>query len=59
MKVRISAGELIERKLWTAVCDETGLSEWAVNEGQMDRNEEITLTREQAVKVGLLRKDAP
>ncbi len=57
MKVTVTPKELFDHPLigmWDRVCDEVGLNPWAVNEGLMDSDEEITLTHEQAQRVGLL-----
>jgi hypothetical protein len=54
MKVTTTPTELINRLAWNEACDMLGISVWAVNEGQMDSGEEITLTEEQATKLGLL-----
>jgi hypothetical protein len=53
--VRASAGWLLEHGLWAQACALTGLGEWAVNEGQMGRDEAVTLTLAQAEAIGLLR----
>jgi hypothetical protein len=44
----------MDRGAWDDACDLVGLSIWAVNEGQMDSEEEIRLTDEQAKKLGLI-----
>lgn len=53
--VKASAGWLLEHGLWIEACNLTGLGEWAVNEGQMGRDEQVTLTFAQAESIGLLR----
>jgi len=52
--VSVSAKYLLATGLWDAACEQTGMSPWAVNEGQMDRDEMVTLTVEQAEGIGLL-----
>ena len=54
IKIRVAAGTLLNKGLWTEACQEVGLNEWIINEGQMDRDEEVTLTQRQAKKIGLL-----
>ena len=56
MEIRVTARELMDRYLWIEACDEVGISEWAVNEGRMSMDDEITLTEEQAEKIGLLKR---
>ena len=54
MRLMITARELMDRHLWDEACDLTGRSSWAVNEGQMDMDDEMALTAEQARELGLL-----
>lgn len=54
MKILITARELMDRHQWDRACELAGLSPWAVNEGQMDMDDEVTLTAEAAGKLGLL-----
>jgi hypothetical protein len=54
MKILISAGELIDRGLWDAVCEMRGLNEWCVNEGLMDSNDELIFTAQEAKQLGLI-----
>lgn len=54
MKILITARELMDRHQWERACELTGLSSWVVNEGQMDMDDEVTLTAEAADKLGLL-----
>lgn len=53
--VKTTPGELIEKWLWEDACKLLGISEWAVNEGQLNSDEVITLTEEQAKTIGLIR----
>lgn len=58
--MKVTAGELMDRGVWLEACDELGINEWTVNEGRMDRDDEVSLTLEQAAKIGFLRVgDAP
>jgi hypothetical protein len=54
MDIRITIGELMDRDAWPQACAMTGTGEWAVNEGQADRGDLVTLTLEQAAGLGLL-----
>ena len=40
--MRITARELFALGLWDKFCEETGTNEWAVNEGLLDDEEELT-----------------
>lgn len=54
VKITITARELLDRGLWDQACELIGLNVWAINEGLMDSSDEVTLTQEQAQKLGLL-----
>lgn len=54
MKVVTTPEELMDRGAWIRACKLLGLNEWAVNEGMMDSDHEITLTDAQARELGLL-----
>lgn len=54
MRVLITARELFDRGLWNQACELAGLSSWAVNEGQMDMDDEVSLSAMAADKLGLL-----
>ena len=56
LKVTLTANEAIDKGLWDEICEMKGWNPWIVNEGRMDGEEEITLTPEQARKLGILRK---
>ena len=53
MRVIITADEAMDKGIWEEVADIVGYSYYAVNEG-MDPDTEISLTEEQARKLGLL-----
>jgi len=57
MKIVVTAQELLDKGLWGDACELLGLNEWAVNEGLMDSDEELTLTEEQAKTLGLIKGD--
>lgn len=54
MKIVTTPAELMDRLRWDEACEMLDISPWAVNEGQIDSGEEITLTEEQATTLGLL-----
>jgi hypothetical protein len=54
VEVTVTAGELLDRHIWTRACDLIGFNSWAINEGQMDRDERLAFTLEQARELGLL-----
>jgi hypothetical protein len=54
VKIIVTPRELMDASRWDQACELVGLSSWAVNEGQMDSDEEITLTAEQATELGLI-----
>ena len=53
MKIVITARELMDRGVWAKACGLTRISFWAVSEGQMDTADEVTLTEDQAARLGL------
>lgn len=55
MQIITTARELMDKYLWDEACEELGMNRWAVNEGLRDPYEHITLTQEQAVRIGLIR----
>lgn len=52
--MKVTVRELMDLGLWIEVCDELGINEWAVNEGRMSSSEEVEMTLEQALAVGLV-----
>lgn len=54
MTVIVDPGWLLDRGLWARACDELGINEWAINEGLMERDHRLTLTYDQAVRIGVL-----
>jgi hypothetical protein len=54
LKILITPRELMDRTRWDEACDLLGINPWAVNEGRMDGDEELTLTEEQAAELGIL-----
>lgn len=54
MKIVITVRELMERWLMGEAFEMVGINQYAVNEGQMGPDDEVTLTPEQAVALGLI-----
>lgn len=54
MRIGITPHELMEKGLWDKFCDMTGTSVWAVKEGLLDSDDNLHLTEQQAIKLGLL-----
>ena len=52
--IAITASYACDRGLWIDICNEAGINEWALNEGLMDDNDWIYLTKRQANNVGLI-----
>ena len=40
--------------IWEEVCELKGMNSWAIAEGLMDTEDEITFTLEEAVSLGLI-----
>jgi len=57
MKIRVSFGEVMDAGLWDKFCDVTGINVWAMNEGLANRDEEYSLTEEEAKKIGIISKE--
>lgn len=55
MRIIITAKEAIEKGIWDDVADIAGYNVWALNEG-MDEDEQISLTEEQAKRLGLIKR---
>lgn len=53
MKIIVTADEAITYRFWDKLCDLKGINVWAVSEGLMDGDHEITLTVEEAQKLGV------
>ena len=56
MKIIITAGEAIDMGIWEKLCDMKGISIYTINEGVMGGNEEIVLTKEQAIELGIIER---
>lgn len=54
VKVQIQIRELFDRGLWLEASQLLCISEWALNEGQVDPDEWLDLTEQDAVALGLL-----
>ena len=55
MKVKVTAQELLNKGVWQNYCDAHGINEWAINEGLMDSEEEVTLSEQEAKKYGFIK----
>ena len=54
MNISVTVREICDKGKWMDLCDITGINEWALSEGRIDYDERITLTDEQACKLGLI-----
>ena len=54
MKIIVTPGEATRNHYWLELCHLRGISVWAVNEGLMEADEEITLTEEEARKLKII-----
>ncbi len=54
MKLKITVRELVDRGCFVEAFRLLGINEWALNEGQIDYDEELTLTESQAKQLGLI-----
>ena len=54
MKLIITAREALDKGVWDKLCDIKGWDVWAINEGLMDSDEEITLTDDEARELRFL-----
>lgn len=57
MEIVVRVEELFNRGVWVEWCSLSGVSEWAVNEGQMSILDEVRLTKSQAVYLGFIKED--
>ena len=56
MRIAIKASDLIKLGLWDEFCDLRGINIWAVNEGLMGSDEELTLSEDEAKELGLIKQ---
>lgn len=54
MKIVVTLGNLVEKGCWEQYCEEKGWDPWCINEGRAYTDEEVTLTKEQAIRYGLI-----
>lgn len=54
MEITITVKEICDRHLWQEACDVLGINEWSLNEGRIDYDEVLSVSDEQARKLGLL-----
>jgi hypothetical protein len=55
VKVVITVGELIDKDLWFRAAELLGVSEYAVNEGQVSSDHQVWLSPGQAFELGLIK----
>jgi len=53
MTITVSFGEILDHGLWDDFCELKGLNPWILNEGMASDTETVTLTLEEAKKIGL------
>lgn len=53
MKIIITVDEAIDLGIWESFRKMKGISEWALNEGLMNISDEITLSKQEAVDLGV------
>ena len=54
VKIVVTAAEVMDKCAWDKLCEMKGWNEWCINEGLMDYDEEISLTEEEAQKLGFI-----
>ena len=54
MRIIITIGELVDQGRWSTACGVLGMGEWVVSEGQVDRDDELIITTDEAVRIGLV-----
>ena len=53
MKIIITANEAMDLGIWDNLCKVKGINVWAVSEGLMNSDDEVTLSKEEAVELGV------
>lgn len=53
-KIIITYEELMTCHDWEKACELLGISVWCVNEGLVSKDDEVALTEEQAIAIGIL-----
>lgn len=53
MKIIITADEALDLGIWDNLCKMRDINVWAMNEGLTSGDEEITLSKEEAVNLGV------
>lgn len=59
MKIIVTAKEVLEKggDVWEEFCAENKINLWAISEGLMYSDEEFTLSEEEAIKYGFIKKE--
>lgn len=55
MKITVTARDLLDKYVWDDWCEAHGINVWAINEGLMDSDEEITLSESEAKQYGFIK----
>ena len=56
MEIVVTARQLLDKNMWGHFCELRDMNEWAINEGLMDDTERLSLTEEEAIKLGIIRE---
>lgn len=54
MEITITVRELFNKGIWEKYCSLTGVNEWAVKEGLLDKSEKVVVSENLAKKLGLI-----
>lgn len=57
MIITITAGQALDKGIWDELCSLKGINVWALNEGLIDPNDEISLTEGEAISLGLIKDE--
>ena len=57
MNIIITAREAMDNGVWDDICEIKGYNRWAIHEGLMDDTEKITITIQEAERMGLIGRD--
>ena len=54
MEIKTTFGEILDKDCWDKFCELKGYNVWSINEGLVDRTDEVILSFEEAHHIGLL-----
>lgn len=59
MKITVTAREILDRgvDVWDKFCDKHGYSPWCMKDGLMSSDEEFSLSKEEAIEYGFIKKE--